>query len=111
MRERIPVELIKHYEEKLAYVICDRCKREIKLIVFCRHQAPIVFKATCQHCGRTNVYTFADIVEKDPEFCEKLRRAKEEAIREITLQHLEQLLDNIFRSLDKTIKEIKKKLQ
>jgi len=98
-------------ELKLAYVICDRCKRKIKLIVFCRHQAPILFEATCQYCGRTRTYTFIDIIEEDPEFCEELRREKDKAREEVMLYYLRLVLDSMGGSLDKIIEEIKKKLQ
>ena len=49
-----------------AYVKCRRCGKLIKLVINCMFEAPVLFSATCDKCGKTGLYSYVDVVEDPP---------------------------------------------
>ena len=56
-----------------AYVICKKCREKIFLVVKCRIEAPLIFKATCPICNSVSTYSYIDIIESD-KVCEEARQ-------------------------------------
>jgi hypothetical protein len=77
-----------------AYVICKNCKEKIFLVIKCRIEAPLLFRATCPICGFRAVYSYTDIIEIETETCKHVS----EVIREILKIPSRIILHNIIYS-------------
>jgi hypothetical protein len=80
----------------------------------CRGEYPLLFKATCPKCRRTDVYHAVEVREHDPEKCEEARRKAEELVAPIyrslvfgPVYGVGQAIVDVIKKLEKTLEKAK----
>jgi hypothetical protein len=98
----------------MPHLVCHYCGSVIPLPFECRDEYPLLFKATCPKCRRTDVYHAVEVREHNPEKCEEARRKAEELANPLNTLFTIMLLhsvshatgDIIIRGLRKTLERV-----